>query len=117
MNILRFCLKFYDQQLYARPYLTQMVANVPLWTTGDLSAQWLENTKRKQKKPIDWRRTANYAAYGFFVAGPLFAWWYSYIETRWMHLRLKGDWNKYLIAKIGCDQVRLLFHAVFLVLH
>jgi hypothetical protein len=109
MNLLINALRWYDQKLFTAPYLTQMVTNGPLWASGDLAAQWLENKNRKKKKPIDWVRVARFSAYGFCVAGPLFAWWYGYIERRWMHLRLKGDWTKYLVAKIGCDQVRFEF--------
>lgn len=112
MNLLRNVLKWYDQKLYAAPYMTQMVTNGPLWAVGDLSAQWLENTRRKRKEPIDWLRTARFSVYGFCVAGPLFAWWYGFIERRWMHLRLQGEWTKYLVAKIGCDQ--LLFEPPYL---
>jgi len=107
MNAIRTGLKWYDQKLYTAPYLTQMVTNGPLWAIGDLSAQWLENVRRNKKQPIDWKRTARFTVYGFCVAGPLFAWWYGYIERRFMHLRLKGEWTKYLAAKIGADQVRL----------
>lgn len=96
------------------PYATQMVTNGPLWGIGDLSAQWMENTRRKQKKPIDWLRVARFSAYGFVVAGPLFAWWYNYIEHRFVHLKLKGAWTKYLTAKIGFDQVRIEFECTFL---
>lgn len=104
---LRRGLKWYDYKLEKAPYITQMITNGPLWTIGDLLGQWTENLNRKKKRPIDWPRAFRSGVYGFFVAGPLFAWWYSYIEHRWMHLRLRGEWTKYLVAKIGCDQVRL----------
>lgn len=114
MNLLRNWLRWYDQKLFVAPYATQMVTNGPLWGIGDLSAQWMENTRRRQKKPIDWIRVARFSAYGFCVAGPLFAWWYGYIEQRFVHLKLKGAWTKYLTAKIGFDQVRLEFESPFL---
>lgn len=112
MLMLKNALRWYDHKLLTAPYWTQMITNGPLWAAGDLSAQWMENSRRKTKKPIDWMRVARFSAYGFCVAGPIFAWWYGYIERRFVYLKLRGNWNKYLAAKIGADQVRQPFRTL-----
>ncbi|XP_049852614.1 uncharacterized protein LOC126332781 isoform X2 [Schistocerca gregaria] len=100
-------LAWYDDLIVRRPYPAQILVNGPLWGIGDLTCQKLEGVEK-----IDWMRTARFAIYGYVIAGPLYAWWYGYIEKRWTHLKLNGYLYRYMAAKIIYDQ--LLFEPPYL---
>lgn len=96
---------WYDHQLTTRPYTTNMLTNIPLWGFGDIIAQNLENlADPKKEKNIDKNRTLQYTTYGCFVAGPVFAWWYPFLEKKVGFLRTISK-IKYVLYKVFADQV------------
>jgi protein Mpv17 len=76
------------------PWRTQIASAMGLWFTGDQVAQRLEGNKQ-----IDWNRSCRMTAFGLCFAGPLYAWWYPFLERRTAHL-LSGSQRKYIFTKV-----------------
>ncbi len=82
------------------PYPTQMATACFLWGLGDVITQ-----KVVEKRPkIDDRRFTSLTAYGAVVAGPLYCWWYNWLEHATKSLAIPGAMGKFLMAKICADQ-------------
>eukprot|EP01102_Stenamoeba_stenopodia_P022308 TRINITY_DN9245_c0_g1_i1.p1 TRINITY_DN9245_c0_g1~~TRINITY_DN9245_c0_g1_i1.p1 ORF type:complete len:212 (-),score=46.60 TRINITY_DN9245_c0_g1_i1:196-831(-) len=96
--VLRF-VRWWSEKFTTHPYTAQIMTNGPLWASGDLIAQTLIEKKEK----VDWSRTGRMAIYGYCFAGPIYCWWYQYIEKLASPL-LKRSMAVYLTGKVCLDQ-------------
>eukprot|EP01122_Echinamoeba_exundans_P000914 TRINITY_DN10858_c0_g1_i1.p1 TRINITY_DN10858_c0_g1~~TRINITY_DN10858_c0_g1_i1.p1 ORF type:complete len:207 (+),score=30.32 TRINITY_DN10858_c0_g1_i1:31-651(+) len=93
--------RWWSKNLDERPYTTQILTNGPLWASADAICQKFA----EKREEIDWARTARMGAYGYFVAGPLFSWWYTYLERIAAPVLWKRGMMPYIALKIGLDQL------------
>ena len=70
-----------------------------LWFTGDVISQLVEGGE----KEFDWKRTARMTTYGFCIAGPLYCWWYRFLDKRTVGITGWNGW-KVVGVKILADQ-------------
>lgn len=92
-------LERYSDATQKWPYRTNIGMAGFLWFSGDIISQLLEgkrffvsNTKNKDglhslPEPIDWRRVLQMMGYGFFVAGPIYTWWYRLLDRKTLPLK------------------------------
>lgn len=100
----------YSRATAERPYRTNILTAGVLWFSGDVISQKADG---RAWSDLDWRRTARITAYGLCVAGPVYCWWYSFLERKTAHLAQRSVW-KYIAAKVAADQ--LIFEPPYLLL-
>jgi protein Mpv17 len=98
MAFIRAGIKWWTSKLHSHPYTTQILTNGPLWGAGDAASQLLIEDE------FDWLRAGRMAFYGFAVAGPLYCWWYKYIDVLAHPFLKRGVWT-YLGGKVFLDQL------------
>ena len=106
-------LRGYSYFLTNYKYSSQSLTAGLLWATGDLISQKLTNEE------IDYKRLVIMTSFGTFLAGPLYTFWYNFLDanvfrivskaSRYFH-HLKAPntstllWNVTL-AKVGADMI------------
>jgi protein Mpv17 len=98
MSFIRAGIKWWTSKLSSHPYTTQILTNGPLWGAGDAASQLLIEDE------FDWARCGRMALYGFAVAGPLYCWWYKYIDVLAAPMLKRGAYT-YLGYKVFLDQL------------
>lgn len=98
-------LKNYHAALNRNPLRTKMITSAIIATLGEIIATSLSKRKR------DLRRTLAFLIYGGAITGPVFHWWYGWLERTCKNI--KND-NTKVVAKVLLD--RLLITPPFSVL-
>jgi hypothetical protein len=68
-------LRGYSWFLSTYKYASQSVTAGTLWAAGDLLSQ------KFTSKEIDFKRTLIMTTFGTFLAGPLYTFWYSFLDA------------------------------------
>ena len=98
-------LKSYHTSLTRKPLQTKIITSAIIATLGEIIA-----TNRSQRKR-DLRRTFAFLIYGGAITGPVFHWWYGWLERTCKNIKNE---NRKVVAKVLLD--RLLITPPFLVL-
>lgn len=80
MAAIQRALAWYNLHLLQRPYAAHMLTAGALWWTGDAVSQRLQGNKS-----FEWKRSAIMTGFGFFGAGPAYAFWYSLLDRQLTH--------------------------------
>jgi hypothetical protein len=102
----------YTEFLHSWPYLSQSVTAGTMWFAGDLISQKLT---KNQEDAYDWKRAGVMTAFGLFLAGPLYTFWYGLLDqrmagilSRWVSIlktmnsnRVRNTWHCRMSAKSG----------------
>eukprot|EP00179_Madagascaria_erythrocladioides_P018481 CAMPEP_0198340950 /NCGR_PEP_ID=MMETSP1450-20131203/46050_1 /TAXON_ID=753684 ORGANISM="Madagascaria erythrocladiodes, Strain CCMP3234" /NCGR_SAMPLE_ID=MMETSP1450 /ASSEMBLY_ACC=CAM_ASM_001115 /LENGTH=196 /DNA_ID=CAMNT_0044045945 /DNA_START=57 /DNA_END=644 /DNA_ORIENTATION=+ len=102
---------WYARQMDKHPLRTNCLSGAALWFSGDMVAQ------RVFEKPADghnWRRTASLTTFGLALAGPIYSWWYPFLDGRTQHVLARHGMMRFVALKIAADQ--LVFEPPFLAL-
>ena len=70
---------FYSRLLQSHPMRVQIATGGVLWSMGDILSQKL--TRQSLDAPIDWERNLRLTFYGLAIASPMYALWYSRLDT------------------------------------
>ncbi|KAJ3143206.1 hypothetical protein HK100_000005 [Physocladia obscura] len=71
----------YARFMMRYPLGSQCLVAGALWSAGDILSQKITaNHKDNKLHAIDWKRVAIMTSYGFFIAGPLYTFWYRSLD-------------------------------------
>jgi len=117
----------YRESLSAEPLKTKMITSCAISLIGEVVGGYIKrrnfnqlmNDKRNQRHvmlgnmpPIlDLKRLAIFGVYGFAITGPVFHWWYGFLEKTVRNWQINSG-NLSVLAKIAMD--RLVFTPPFL---
>jgi protein Mpv17 len=89
-------LALYSRILKTNPLVTKSVTSGFMYGGGDLIAQGIEyhvkTPQEKEQSPfrIDWKRCAIFSIYGTVIAGPMYHYWFSWLDRiPYMMMRAK----------------------------
>jgi len=117
----------YQESLSAEPLKTKMITSCVISLIGEVVGGYIKQRKyntsiaanRNQRHvmlgnmpPIfDLKRLAMFGVYGFAITGPIFHWWYGFLEKTVRSWQINSG-NMSVLAKIAMD--RLVFTPPFL---
>jgi hypothetical protein len=71
----------YNDLLHEWPIITKSVTSGIMYGAGDLLCQVGEAAHNNKPLRIEWKRTAVMATFGTVVSGPLYHYWFAYLDT------------------------------------
>lgn len=71
----------YSELLQDSPIITKSITSGIMYGAGDLICQVGEATHNGTPVKIDWKRCAVMATFGTFLSGPLYHYWFAYLDT------------------------------------
>lgn len=92
----------YNRGLVQRPVFTKSLVCLVGFAIGDLAAQTLTAPKTGQRG-VDWKRTANMAAFGFCFQGPVGHVWYNMLDRTILPTNPASPLA--VVSKVAADQL------------
>jgi len=71
----------YSVLLVEAPIVTKSITSWLMYGAGDMICQVGESTHNGTPVKIDWKRTAVMVTFGTFFSGPLYHYWFAYLDT------------------------------------
>eukprot|EP01113_Clastostelium_recurvatum_P002551 TRINITY_DN11075_c0_g1_i1.p1 TRINITY_DN11075_c0_g1~~TRINITY_DN11075_c0_g1_i1.p1 ORF type:complete len:308 (-),score=53.55 TRINITY_DN11075_c0_g1_i1:33-956(-) len=80
--VLRLVWSAYNQALLSRPILTKSLTSGFMYASGDILCQaGLSFQKKEEHFVVDWKRAAVMGFFGTFISGPMYHYWFAYLNT------------------------------------
>jgi len=100
MRVIRQLASTYARLSSERPYATNIATGGVLWCAGDVVSQKIEGASMST---LDWQRVRVMTTYGLCCAGPIYSWWYRFLDRKTAHMA--GSTVRLIAAKVFADQV------------
>ncbi|EAL62176.1 pmp22 family protein [Dictyostelium discoideum AX4] len=94
----------YLSQLHKYPVATKAVTSGFLYLISDSLVQGIELSRDKDKK-YDFKRSMRMAVFGFAVTGPLFHYWFKYLDKHFPKKSYRHAFIKLTIDQVVCSPV------------
>jgi len=87
----------YNQLLLDYPIITKSITSGFMYAAGDMICQVGEAATSNKPLKVDWKRVGVMAAFGTFISGPVYHYWFAYLDVlpiRMLELRkLRERWQ------------------------
>lgn len=104
IDLCKFYFAEYNNALRTSPLKTKAITSSIISILGELTSSWIQKTRGKSRSlPESLHRIIVFGTYGLFLTGPVFNWWYAFLEKTVKSFNLPPSLST--IIKIALDRL------------